>query len=541
MSKKSNKSKGQNKENLRDTRNGRGKDFKDSDYSPKRGNSRQRNYRDDSISKTKWVGDSAMNDISWWNKVPSLFNEATKVSFMNQLGAEVNIPGLESPVPGALVMDTFTTPGWSSDINSAASLAAVGMYEEIRKRLNKPNPDYEPADLAIMVFCISDIYSQYMNIIRAFGMMNVWSASNFYLPRALMQALYGGDNALDVFQNFLSTGPQMRFRFNAYVAEANSFLEVPGNLDIITRQSWLFQYLYRDSNSAKAQIFARRKQIAYIWDDTGETGSKASVIGLEGVAYSQSNPILLLINTFGRCIEALRNSSSVRIMLSDMRQAFADSLHFNMPVLDEEYTVEIRTVDEVNMQIENTLIYPVTSTQSSQLHDFDVTQNPETGAIIYQPSIIVNGTGESFANRSWYLNDTYVINVHEPSVSADQIMEATRSIPIADVYDEDTGRLYFRPCTDFCSGIRIVNDPDGFALGPFYDTRVHDMDARTPDVYSELVSLLSNFDWAPALPGVFRFQDMDNYAVVNGEQLNMLNVAALFSAWNVREQGHYMV
>nr|AVX53411.1 putative capsid [Marmot picobirnavirus] len=551
MSKSQNKSRNNGKVNQKngksDNNNSRGRDSRNNSKSDRRDSNSK--YQD---ADTRYVGaNRGPNEISWWNKSSALYNEATKISFMNQLGAQVHIPGVkfnpntpDQYVPGGLVMDTITCPGYSSDITSPASIAAVGVYEEIRKRLNKPNPDYEPADLAIMIYCISDLYSQYMNIVRAFGCVNLWSSSNLYLPRSFMQALYGGKNVDTILRELQNSGPQLRFRFNSMIAEANSFLTMPANLDLITRHSWLFQFLYMDSHSNKAQLFARRKAVAYAWDETGSTGSKAKCIPMDKEVYRDVNVMSSMIALFGECLELLRNSSSVRIMISDMRQAFGDSLHYEMPILDEMYTTELRDIDEVNMQIENTIIMPVDPVLSSTPGSLDVTQDPETGAIIYQPIAAWDNTIPNDLIQQWYVDGNYVLNIHERDITPEMIMEASRSMPTIDSASPAAKTMVFRPCTDFCSGIRLVYSPlqpatrlvwDGYIRGE----EGEDVEPETTNTM--FYAALSNFDWAPVLPGAFRYQDLDNYTVISKDQLEMLNQAALYSVWNIKEEGHYTI
>lgn len=491
--------------------------------------------------KTKFVNEQfgKDNDVSWYKNLPTLFDLSTNISTYFRLGAPMSIYNGEISAPGIMTFLTITVPPYSENVTDPASVAAIGLYEGIRRKLNKPISNYEPADLFMMQFAISDIYAQYSNILRAFGIVNHWDVNSEYLPKDLIRALYGHhDNPDAFFTSIVKGGADALWRFNQLIVRANQFLFMPVDFKFAEKAAWTYSQIFTDSDTRKAQIYAHRKFGYWYFDETTYNTGTACIFD----GQLEYNTIDDLLDVFEGCIEAIRNSSAVRDMTADMRQTFGDENTMKLALADSQYTVPLNYNEEVLNQLHNMDVmrggWQNIKLDGTPLEDVSVTQDPNTNAVVFIPKI-----GEvvptSFGNKLY--------NFHKNDVTQDDVMIAGQLKFTTDLYRYETGdaHVYKGFGSNVVLGIHTIQTP-GTEPVEFIESS-----STTTNITNTLV-MQEFFDWCPFVTQYSSLGtvndpnpvvatvcgDMDNYGAGTPDQLTQMLTTANLSLWNIPETGN---
>jgi hypothetical protein len=480
------------------------------------------------------------NDVSWYKKLPAIFNKATNVTWYNQLGSNFSFmtrsrggliddiyPGYDT-VPGILSLNMFTGPGTVRDPSDPMNISAISLFEYVRKALNKPNPDYEQTDLAMYLYAVMDIYAQYCNIMRAFGIVNLFDADNMYVPYALAEAGYGWNR--NTFNYVVNNRANLLLRFDELIYKA-SWLFLPTNFTLMERQAWMFTNIFRDGGRTKSQFYIHRKRVDWLWDETTfDEGSSLQPLKHDDMT------LVEMLDRFNTCIEAIRNSSSARIMQSDLRKAFENSSSWDMATTDPNYTVSFTVSDEVLSQIEN-------ATLTGDIIDFTnyntwVRQSVDTNTLYHFP--VCNEEIMSAAMRAWEITADPVINMHKQDPTPDDLMVATRNTVYVDL-DEETETIigvqyasdFMMSCDAYTYNYGDFSELQKIHFGPGVDR--FDMQG------CKAIATWFTFDWAPRMvltvnnsnnvPVIYPLVEWDNYTAISREVVNNLHKVANFSMW----------
>lgn len=495
---------------------------------------------------------NSSNDFSWYNNVPGIIGDATHISWFNQLGAKVAPFGTQDTefrVPGIMVFDTVTSPGLSKTATSGASLAGLQMYDAIRRSLNKPNPDYEAQDTLMVMLACDDIYAQYINILRAFGIVHTYSGDNLYTPQTLMAALYGWTQA--DFMEFLENEANYRAYFNTLIYKASSFIFYPKDFSITDRHAWLFGKLFKDHDDTdKYQLYAFRKHNNWILNETMSEEGTALEYKPVDLSAGGAN-VNAMLQQFDDCIEALRSSTLVRQLFADMRQAFGDTTSLMMGRVDETFYITPDYDMNALMQIENMDINFVWDdlVGNDSNGTYHVKQDVDKNILIWAPFLPLDLDPEF--NQLALLDR--IVNTHTQDESSETVAEATRlMVPwIEDVQGGEAGLIPV-VTADFVCNAYYYNNPD---VPVEHKLRTLIRSTTSLATYKDWCSKdlvnWSMFDWAPkmffadiATGQATKFQpilECDHYTVIgagdNNSVLQRLNTACNLSMWAIPEWG----
>lgn len=213
------------------------------------------------------------NDVSWYNKIESLYTPATKVPFDlvaglpydNQLTPNDKVPNASSWVaPGIMTIRVAPSIGYSNDVNSAVNIAAQQIYVETTRKNNRSRT-YDRTDLMMLILGMDSAYMLFEFLDRAYRGFNNISASNRYYPLRLLQAMY-----IDV-DNVQQVLADLRSRINLFAYKLAS-INVPDQLTYITRHSWLFSHVYKDADTEKAQAYMFMPDGFHVWTEGQSSG-----------------------------------------------------------------------------------------------------------------------------------------------------------------------------------------------------------------------------------------------------------------------------
>lgn len=199
------------------------------------------------------------NDPRWYATDPALLRDAASIPFSWPVGIPIDLkPVYDSStkplsnfmVPGVQVIYTIPSIGYSAERSSALNIASQSLYSYVR-HANSGSRNYDSPDLMIYNLAMSSVYS-YINFLqRTYALATLYSGSNRYLPKALLQACGLTIDNADSVQNNLA---QFRYGINLLINKASSFA-VPAILPIFARQSFMYQNIYTAGTSIKDQLY----------------------------------------------------------------------------------------------------------------------------------------------------------------------------------------------------------------------------------------------------------------------------------------------
>lgn len=398
---------------------------------------------------------SSDNDVSWYlpniqllkdvasfpTDIPNgapIINREHLVKYMaNDTFMNANIQNQISP--GVMVFHVVPTFGESHDSISPISIAANALFTSVRQATSGTSY-YETPDLMLYTAAFASAYSMYAYLIRLYGTMNRYSVYDRYLPKALVTAM-GAD-----FDDLLANKADFREYINTFAYQLAQFA-IPRDINYITRQIFLYENVYKDANSRKAQYYMYNPRGFYILDP-GSGDQPIATLNYTDLPFIPENndlpgplnPKLMKyddIRTYvDDMIRPLMASQDFRYIQADFIKAFGAENMFKVAPIAETFTVDPVWNEEVLMQMENAFIYPWAHVSAT------LTQNAGIGGYFttsyklgFLQSDKVNAHYVTFAKYyqdkfdpvQTLLNDEHIIlNFHKDSVNPEDIMIATR-------------------------------------------------------------------------------------------------------------------
>lgn len=500
------------------------------------------------------------NDPSWYLGNRRLVEDASKIPFGYQLGAPITSHDPDAlltydrwVVPGVMALEMINIPGVARTASDGVNLAAAALFQHIRKNLSTV-AQYAAADVMMYVLGIDEIYSMYSNILRVFGIINAYSATNLYYPNTLLRAGYGFDD--QEIANIKKHVNDYRSWFNNLIYKAST-LYLPTDFTVTMRHAWLYSNYFMDVESLKGQLYIHRMMGYHQIDETYSNNGTALK------TYVTPTTLEGMLTSFEACIEAYRDSDSMLKIAADMRRAFDGRQSWKLAYCDEAYLVLPSYSKDVLSQIHNATITRLPA-DPIELSTWDVTQSVNKNTILCTPSWSVSDEG--FPKASWdnlldYARTTKILDFKWDSPTVEDVVEATRNCVLVQKMGEDTTYLAL-----MSSGVDVVwratvyqkVEPDdiyndGFTA--FHGTNIYTGDAPTvPTLEPDLIitptdlCLWSVFDWAPiitieAVTGdalgevISPFGDLANYTMLEPDTLVRLNDNILCSMWAIPELG----
>lgn len=518
----------------------------------------QSNYRSrESDSKEKFqdkgtcVNTYGKNEPSWYNRESRLIADATKISMANQLGRVVKMGGsniadsansvpADFVVPGVMAFKMVNTPGIARDANDGVNLAAAMLFQKIRKNISTV-ANYSSADVMLYALGIDNIYSQYANLTRCFGMLNAYSAFNLYAPRSVIRAAYGFSDA--EIDKIMANINDYRARFNNLIFKAST-LYLPTDFSIVQRHAWLYSNYFMDTIGTKSQIYVHRMMGIH---KLNETFSKQGT----ALEYIESATTLSeLLDQFATCIEVYRSSDSMMRIAADMRRAFETSNAWSLAYVDETYIIVPMPVDQhIRSQLHNMDIYPTpaynkikqyaVTPNDSTAGTFHIGQDVNSNIIVFNPILRTSDTewhndGAQLFAPTWC---NKLLDFHGTEVTSDDILEATRNTWRTTVAKSGSDySITIEACgADLCVGVDICSlNPVSGVL----DYVSLESNLSWPSAVPTTLVKLEAFDGAPYIwyqqdTGAVPFCEFDNYTVVDKNVITTINNVVMTSMWSV--------
>lgn len=467
------------------------------------------------------------NDPSWYNKYPQLTTDVGSLWFSNPLGVQVpriqddatlSIDTRLGSIPGYMIIKTIAGPGTSLDGNSPLNSTSRAIYSYVR-HANSGHANYDAPDITMYLLTIDAYFTMWAKMVRAYGIARLFTPSSRYQADSMLKAL--GFDPVDFLRNL----SQVRTAINNFATKISRYA-TPGTMDYFKRHTEIYSRLYSDSlASAKSQTYILDPAGYYVYGEASSEGGK-----LTYTEYPNTLMTLTSIESAFATFDTVIQSEDMNIISGDILKAFGIDGIFTVPFIQEEYVTPIVFDPLMLSQIENATIVGSTFNADS----LNISQDPSTSQVIYLPTIM--------GKANHYPIPT--LNMHVPSPTVDDIMEATRFMVQFGDYDSLLEGTTIRACgADIVISARVFMFDTGGVYKNFGVSGVLDINSTISgeQILWEMtnVSLITAFAYAPRITVWYGdrmmgdYFDYDNYTTLSTVTLWNLHNTALLSLFAV--------
>lgn len=393
---------------------------------------------DASAAKLKAMGD---NDWRWYAQNEQLVKDYASLPFGVRLGTVLNTGSINmdhSAVPGVMAVYLTPTIGFAQSPSDSVNIAARNFYTFVRKNNSGATNNYEAADMMMYLLATTNVLAYVEFVKRAIGLMMDYTPLNSYYPRCLIQAM--GLNWISMQKDLVT----LRGYVNQLAVKANS-LVIPATFPYVARQVWLYQNIWQDSNTDKAQTYFYTPH--GFWTYPGDSGEPTSLVYKlfisKGAGEQASGLTVGDLIAFGNAmIDPILASQSFNIMSGDILKAYESNV-VRITGVSDTYVVLPMISPEVQAQFENLVICGAPDYDNFTITQETDPKSPYAGCIYHEPvtNYYVNlpaVLNENEANTQFDillnpLTSSKVLNFHHGGVKPEEVLVATRLSNIAEI------------------------------------------------------------------------------------------------------------
>lgn len=499
------------------------------------------------------------NDYTWYNNYPELLRNVSGINFGEPLGSDVdegfgtwqgktpNLPASQQNIPGICTIHYVPTFGQATGImyRSPINKVAVQLYSAMRVKLGS-TASYDPTDVTMYLIAMDSAYQLYALGAKIYGCLRMSSPFNYYFMQGLVESL-GVD-----YTSFSTNLAQFRSFINQYAIYLSSYL-VPSDFSLFKRHMWHMQNIFTDNATPKGQMYQFMLDGFYVWTEVteGPAYCKFSQFSLEDVGGEGKITFNTFMDACNQVLTALQTSQDIAQMSADIGKAFEQSV-YQLALIPEEFITNIAYSKEVLSQIENMRLYgPVFTSKTSansSYNNWDIVQNVSLTTTPGPALLQVMRTQPSQLNKASagpammfayaaYLTKRALINKHFSEVSNEMNMVMTRGVGVVTAcgMDEvDDTQWYIElgsvgtEVYTFADIVQFNATGFGFSHNPYITMMGSGLNLQT-------IAQWSTFDWAPMLyqtaasGNTYRYLDVDMYALIDNDQIEMMNTTAILS------------
>lgn len=373
------------------------------------------------------------NDYTWYVPNSQMVKDVASFPFGINVGEPIltshNLTAIDSEAitymsnPGIAVFNVLPTIGSANDETSPVNIAGNNLFQAMQVESSR-NPSYEMNDMMMAELALTEVYSYYAYLVRIYGVSNNYEFLNRYTPKALVNAM-GVD-----FEDVKDHMAEFRAGINL-LCNAMSSLYLPKTLDYASRKIFIYEGIYTDSNTAKAQYYMYKPIGFYQWSEGEFDHDEAlptALVFKPLFTTSTTLSVSQLLSYGWNLINPLRGSDDIRMMNADMLKAFGADNCYKASPISEEFKVVPGYNSEVLSQFENAYIAPHVNPNDMQCIIFGAT-DINTGYLMsqysYSPLQANYRTGAYAAFENGWHHD-YVVNFHHQDVKSEELLVATR-------------------------------------------------------------------------------------------------------------------
>lgn len=524
------------------------------------------------------------NDPRWYSTNPMLLKDAASIPFSWSTGTRITTGFAAKPtfiVPGISTISLMPTFGYSDSTVEAMNIAAFEQYSFVR-HANSGSANYDAPDLMLYCMSIASVVSFLQFVKRVYGVANLYSQRNRYLPRFLVESM-GVD-----FDSVIENLADFRYRTNVLIHKVASFA-IPANFTLYQRQAFLYSNVYCEGTSVKDQMYL------YVPDGFCMYGISRSDVKSGKLYYMPFDPAYANVDpsftatmpkpTNGKfttetlmqygdnLLTTIMRSEDLNIMSGDILKAYGDGGILKFSTLEENYMVVPMFDIGVLEQFKNAKFYQPAIYNNidggafgQQLWSVAARTNVKAaeGVTPYWPSLVSYYTrAEKYGTlRSMVTTQTNVQSTVGLRAQANQLLTTTTAEVTPELVMESSRLIVAASTTDYVSvgSDTVANNYPVMYYGSEipvwlkfwqigFDDETGEAQLKSVDINSTYLSGTSDaaltalsygryFDFCPEINGApsrgyFYAFDLDNYAVLTPPDLKRLHEAAILSMLNV--------
>lgn len=561
----------------------------------RRGSSQKDNFQDKFADKefkkgVKFAietGSSKDNDPSWYSNNPYLLKDTCSIPFNYPSGYQwpnlCNTDRIKTSVNTGFVNSTISVPGIMKlticpaigDAESpidAINVANAGMFNFIRSKTSG-SQIWESPDMGLYLIAMDSAYSFYSWLTRLYGVMSNFSVMDRYTPVTLVESM--GASYSDL-QSKLS---DFRAMINQYAARLASFC-VPKDITYTTRHIWMYEGLYKDADTTKAQIYYYNPGWFFKYNEASGTAGVTATCTLIPFANS-SNTLMTLsdLAEFGdTLLDPLFQSQDIGYISAAILRAFEAGNLFKVAPISETYVITPSYSAEVLSQIENAYIFNGGNYKCTVTENKEIDNSYLSARLTFEPQSAPSRytTNAGVPVDILFAENPAYMNFHSQDVSAEDVMVASRLMAPSIISVGDGKTYYFSGIgSEIVTSMEIVYEPDmglgysAYDLPSIVQVQFQDQDSSGSGVnpliggtanYLIALSLLPSFDWHPRCRVVYYWGgassstatssvvtigqpmcDIDNFTFLTKEQLATINKIAMLSMFSCTNMGQYNI
>lgn len=485
------------------------------------------------------------NDPSWYAATPQLMKDSASLPYSYATGSKLPMlydsieyaTRMHSPrsVPGIFRMNTIPSIGIADSAVSPVNIAARKIYAWVR-HANSGSVNYDAPDLMVYLLSMDSCYSLFSHLMRAIGFINTYTQKNRYMNEALIE-LGMGINHEDLRTNIAN----YRYELNVLASKLAS-LAVPNTMSYFVRHAWMYQNVYLDAPTEKAQCYLYSPE--YLWKFKPVESQTGGMLEATAIFNDDPQNMSVYIGILNDMINAVIVDEDMNIMSGDIIKAYGTDL-IQIGTISEDIILAPVFDASVLTQIQNATMIGLPAPES-----IDVTQGTD-GSLLFDP-VFVNPGNKQIGKENTF------INMPIDGVEPEQTMVATRltNIPIAGQSASEFKLIH--------SGSEIVTSAyiiyfgvgGGSLFKAVKSERITSFKTINVSAAGEtfegtvahvmlFLSQIQQFAMHPGIrlgvfktgyPGAFYISDfisLDNYTVIDKEVLGRMHETALLSEFDV--------
>lgn len=499
--------------------------------------SRKRNFKSKD-EKFDYRNDST-NDISWYASDANLLRDSSSINFSWPTGSDV-YGNVTTPtgdtatpyltrVPGVCALrikpnfGNVTDEG-PIDLINPITTASKRLYSFVR-HANSGHSNYDAPDLMLYVLAMGDIYSYVVWCQRLYAYALMYDARNKYMPRSLITT-----NQVDP-DDLLANLSSFRYWLNSFISKVSAFA-VPATLSYFSRKAFLYKNVYIEGESIKDQMY-QLVPGAFLKFSIDGTTSKGQLEYANLPTTASTLMKISEVENFGELLfKALWDQEDFGIMSGDILKAYGDNIIKLGPVDTFVPIAPIR--DEVVLhQFKNATVLPTAHVTST----FNALKQSDNGTLYGGLSLLANNT------TSFTIPTQNILTTTLADATPEVVMESTRLMLIPKTVQNEQYACGTEVVVSVLYAVNPADDTTPYLLCDNFVTA----DFNNPTHLKGLLAQ-SQFDYAPKYTmsrtvenqqtgdisiqyGVFF--DIDNYAILNYNDLRKVHEAALLNMLDV--------
>nr|AIY31268.1 capsid protein [Dromedary picobirnavirus] len=435
--------------------------------------------------------DQPKNHITWYNRIPSVFESAFSVATVPSLGWPIRYDKHSTTVgysvdqlaiPGVMSIEFIPTIGKAQTRLDPVNKVSEAIWKRFRTGITS-NGWYEPADLMMYFMAADSIYMTLNVLKRLYGVATWYSARNRYLPDALIEAM--GFRPDDEYLR--QSLPLLRMGINKLAAKMATY-HVPGDITLMTRHSWLCANIFCDEDPAVTDMTQ-----LYVFVPTYVYKARLSASGAGSL-----HPISFM----GDAVVDVLNE--VSDMIDEMAVLF-DAIKFSAEV-DRVYGNRICTFSPVELdyqvgpaydrnmllQIHNMVI--INDVQPNDIEQYSTSTETTPGA-----SYLKQDMSYDLGSMPWIpmYSGAVGLDFYSPTVTSDDVCYATR-LSAASTRDSDDGDFYCIYGSELvCNAYTYRFNGHNVVRDPYYSHM--SIDDSVPESTLRMLGAALVFDNAPTI------------------------------------------